>query len=156
MPISQTEGYFENPYYSFLEEPILFRWLWLENETFKKKRFAVLRQKKTNPNFGVKLAERSSHPFLLSILVNHIFQTFVLIMECIELNWLCKHINKIRSSQPAIPVLNHGVIILNRSNNSVFPYLKIYWNRQVFDLIRASGIWMKPETLRHQASFSKF
>ena len=50
----------------------------------------------------------------------------------------------------------HGVIILNRSNNSVFLYLKIYWNRQVFDLIRASGIWMKPETLRHQASSSKF
>ena len=27
-------------------------------------------------------------------------------MECIELNWLCKHIKKIWSSQPAIPVLN--------------------------------------------------
>ena len=39
----------------------------------------------------------------------------------------------------------HGVIILKKSNNSVFLYLKIYWNRQVFDLIRASGIWMKPE-----------
>ena len=26
-------------------------------------------------------------------------------MECMELNWLCKHIKKIRSSQPAIPVL---------------------------------------------------
>ena len=38
--------------------------------------------------------------------MNHIFQTSVLIMECIELNWLCKHIKKIRSSQPAIPVLN--------------------------------------------------
>ena len=50
----------------------------------------------------------------------------------------------------------HGVIILNRSNNSMFLYLKIYWNQQVFDLIRASGIWMKPETLRHQASSSKF
>ena len=50
----------------------------------------------------------------------------------------------------------HGDIILNRSNNSVFLLLKIYWNRQVFDLIRASGIWMKPETLCHQASSSKF
>ena len=29
----------------------------------------------------------------------------VLIMEFIELNWLYKHIKKIRSSQPAIPVL---------------------------------------------------
>ena len=33
---------------------------------------------------------------------------------------------------------NHGVIILNRGNNSMFLHLKIYWNRQVFDLIRAS------------------
>ena len=49
----------------------------------------------------------------------------------------------------------HGVIILNRSNNSVFLYLKIYWNWQVFDLICISGIWMKPETLCHQVS-SKF
>ena len=38
--------------------------------------------------------------------MNHIFQTSVLIMECVELNWLCKHIKKIRSSQPAILVLN--------------------------------------------------
>ena len=38
--------------------------------------------------------------------MNHIFQTSVLVMECIEHNWLCKHIKKIKSSQPAIPVLN--------------------------------------------------
>ena len=50
----------------------------------------------------------------------------------------------------------HGVTVLNRSNNSVFLYLKIYWNRQVFCLIRSSGIWMKPKMLRHQASSSKF
>ena len=50
----------------------------------------------------------------------------------------------------------HGAIILNRSNNSVFLHLKIYWNRQACDFIRASGIWMKSEMLRHQASFSKF
>ena len=53
-------------------------------------------------------------------------------------------------------VSNHWDIILNGSNNSVFLRLKIYWNRQVFDLIRASGILMKPETLRHQASSLKF
>ena len=45
--------------------------------------------------------------------------------------------------------LHDGVIILNKSNNCVFLYLKIYWNRQVFDLICTLGIWMKPETLRH-------
>ena len=35
-------------------------------------------------------------------MINYIFQTSVLIMKCIELTWLCKHIKKIRSSQPAI------------------------------------------------------
>ena len=34
----------------------------------------------------------------------------------------------------------HGDIILNRSNNSVLLHLIIYRNRQVFDLIRDSGI----------------
>ena len=38
--------------------------------------------------------------------MNHIFQASVLIIECIELNWLCKYMKKIRSSQPAIPVPN--------------------------------------------------
>ena len=45
MPISQTEGYFKNGYYRFLEEPMLFllalKWNLLE------KRFPVLRQKPT-------------------------------------------------------------------------------------------------------------
>ena len=35
-------------------------------------------KKKTNPNFAVKLAERSNHSFLLSIWMNHIFQASVL------------------------------------------------------------------------------
>ena len=50
----------------------------------------------------------------------------------------------------------HGEIKLKRSNNCIFLRLKIYWNRQVFDLIHASGIWMKSEKFRHQASSSKF
>ena len=50
---------------------------------------------------------------------------------------------------------NYGDIIRNRSNNSMFLCLKIYWNRQVFDFICASGIWMKPETLC-QVCYSKF
>ena len=49
----------------------------------------------------------------------------------------------------------HGDI-MNRSNNSVFVRLKIYWNWQASDLIRASGIWMKLEMLRYQVSPSKF
>ena len=42
MPISQTEGYFENPYYRFLEEPMLL--LLALKWNFKKKRFPVFRQ----------------------------------------------------------------------------------------------------------------
>ena len=72
---------------------------WLENETSKKKRFPVLR-------FCRKTCWKEQPSILTVYLMNHIFQTSVLIMECIELNWLCKHIKKIRSSQPAIPVLN--------------------------------------------------
>ena len=36
--------------------------------------------------------------------------------------------------------LVRGVIMLNGSNNSLFLCLKIYGNRQAFDLILASGI----------------
>ena len=45
MLISQTEGYFEDPYYGFLEESMFF--CWIQNETSKKKRFLVLNQKPT-------------------------------------------------------------------------------------------------------------
>ena len=39
--------------------------------------------------------------------------------------------------QPLRIVVKHReVIILNRSNNTVFLYLETYWNRQVFDFIR--------------------
>ena len=58
--------------------------------------------------------------------------------------------------RPQTPRSGYGIIILNRSNNSVFLYLKICWNWQVCHLIRASGISMKPKTLCHQASSSKF
>ena len=51
---------------------------------------------------------------------------------------------------------DHEDIILNRCNNVVFLFAKIYRNRCVYDLICASEIWMKPETLRHQVPLSKF
>ena len=38
----------------------------------------------------------------------------------------------------------------------MFLCLKIYWNRQVFDLIYALGVWKKTETLRHQILNSIF
>ena len=64
MPISQMEGYLENPLYLFLEEPMLFvlalKW------NLKEKVFIGVKTK-TNQNFAVKLAERRNHSFLLSI-----------------------------------------------------------------------------------------
>ena len=106
MPISQTEGYFENPWYRFLEEPkfFLLAWKWnLEQKAF----FSV--KTKTNPNFAVKLAGSSNHSFLLSIWWRHFSNICTLntwTKWIIELNWLCKHIKNVRSSQPAIHILN--------------------------------------------------
>ena len=64
---------------------------------------------KANPNFSVKLAERSNHSFLLSIWWTHfpnIFTLSYVIIECVELNWLCKYMKKVRSSQVVILALN--------------------------------------------------
>ena len=52
--------------------------------------------------------------------------------------------------------LNMEGQILNRSNNSMFLCAKIYWNRQVSDLIHDSGIWINSEMSFYQASSSKF
>ena len=65
---------------------------------------------KNQPKFCRKTSWKEQ-PFIFTVyLMNHIFQTSVLLIrvtECIiELNWLCKHIKKVRSSQPAIFVLN--------------------------------------------------
>ena len=46
MPISQTEGYLENPYCHFLEEPT-FYFVGFKMKRLTKKRFPVLRQKPT-------------------------------------------------------------------------------------------------------------
>ena len=56
MPISQTEGYFENPLHRFLEEPMLF--LLALKWNLSEKAFSSAKTK-TNPGFAVKLAERS-------------------------------------------------------------------------------------------------
>ena len=53
----------------------------------------------------------------------------ILIMECIKLYWLCKHIKKIRSSQPAIPVPNwvkHQSFPVNIVKSQK---IKIYWEK---------------------------
>ena len=64
MSISQTEGYFENPYYHFLEEPIPFL-LAVKRNLGEKVLFSV--KTKTNPNFAVQRAERNNHSFLMFI-----------------------------------------------------------------------------------------
>ena len=82
----------KNPKYSFLEEPMFFlltsKWN-LQEKTF----FSV--KTKINPNFAVNL-------LVTVYLMNHIFQTSVLIMECIELN--CVNIWK-RSEAASQPFL---------------------------------------------------
>ena len=65
---------------------------------------------KTNPSFAIKLPEGSNHSFLLSIFwwitfLKHLY-SLICVIECIELNWLRRHMKKVRSSQAAILVLN--------------------------------------------------
>ena len=67
-------------------------------KTLRKKCFRMLR-KKTNSSFAVKVTERSSHSFLLCIWWITFLDTYT-IMELEELNWLCKHMKNVRSSQP--------------------------------------------------------
>ena len=71
----------------------LLAWKWNLSE----KAFSSVKTK-TNPNFAVNLLKGATIHFYR--------QTSALIMEYTEHNWLCKHMKKIRSSQPVIPVLN--------------------------------------------------
>ena len=61
-------------------------------------------------NFAVKPAERSNHLFLLSIwwiiFLKHLHTLISHNRIYIELNWLCKHTKKVRSSQGIILVMN--------------------------------------------------
>ena len=111
MPISQTEGYFENPYCHFFRRTYAFT-VGCKMKTLRK---IVLNVKiKTNLSFAVKVTERSNHSFLLSIwwiaFFRHLYDRDVealsnilgTIMELKELNWLCKHMKKVRSSQLCI------------------------------------------------------
>ena len=65
---------------------------------------------KTNPNFAVKLAERSYRSFLLFnwwiTFLKHLYSLICNNGTCIELNSLCNHMEKVRSSQAAILILN--------------------------------------------------
>ena len=80
MPISQTEGYFENTYHRFLEEHMLF--LLALKWNLKENAFSSVKTK-TNPNFALKLAGRSNRSFLLFYLIkkmDHVFQRSVLLI----------------------------------------------------------------------------
>ena len=118
-------------------------------------------------NFWWTLDEKSL--FLTKIFVLPEKKKFVIInfqTHIIDHKWKVWRENKSKSNFPRKLFLSvtgshffqwkHRDVILNRSNNCVFLCLKIYWNRQVFDLISSSGIWMKPKTLHYQVSSSKF
>ena len=89
MPILQTEGYFENAEYLFLEEPMLF--LLAMKLNLSEKAFSSVKTK-TNLHFPVKLDKRSNHSFLLLVwcitFFNNLF-SLIYVIESIELNWLC-------------------------------------------------------------------
>ena len=64
MPMSQTEGEFENHWYPFLEEPMLF--LLIVKSKLSEKAFSNVKTK-TNTNFAVKLTKKGNHSCLLCI-----------------------------------------------------------------------------------------
>ena len=66
MSISQKEGYFENPWYSFLGETLLF--LLVLKQNLQEKAFSSDKTK-TKPTFAVELL------IFTVCLMNHIFQT---------------------------------------------------------------------------------
>ena len=65
---------------------------------------------KNQPNYCRKTCWKAQPLIFTVYLMNHIFQLCVLfiygIIECIEFNWLYKHINKVKRSQAVILVLN--------------------------------------------------
>ena len=71
---------------------------------------------KTNSNFAAKATERSNHSFLLAIWWTS-FSDICTIMELKELNWLCKHMKNVRSSQPCFSMN----ICTEFSKTQVFP-----------------------------------
>ena len=62
---------------------------------------------KNNSNFAIKVAERSNNSFSV-YLMNHLFKTSGVFqhvtMECLEINWLCKHRKKVKGSQASFPI----------------------------------------------------
>ena len=98
--------------------------------------------------------------------MNYIFQTSVLIMECMELNWLCKHIKKIRSSQPAIPVLNWvkhepfpvSIVKIEQISGTLYPagiYLLKINNRNTKKGVKYVKLWTCYCRLGNKKSFEK-
>ena len=63
---------------------------------------------KTKIFFAVNLAEMLKEATIHFFLMNHIFQTSVVFnyvtIQYIEINWLCKHSKKVRSSQARISI----------------------------------------------------
>ena len=131
MPISQTDGNFENPYYRF------FRRIYALSVGFKmktlKKAFSNVKTK-NQLRLCRKSYWRSNHSFLLSIwlitgnfrlfcfiIFNHYidelhFSNICTIMELKKPNWLCKLMKNVRSSQPYI----QWIFVLNSVNHKFF------------------------------------
>ena len=109
-PISQGESYFENPYF---EKVQFFRRTCTLFVGFKMKplRKSIYQcQDKNKLKFCRKnlLKGATIHNYYLfdgSPFFKHLY-SFICDNRCIELNWLCKHIEKVRSSQAANLVLN--------------------------------------------------
>ena len=82
---------------------VLFRKIRWENIHFYglKKEFFVSNWRKIQVNSSKKYVNFFSSGYYFPSYISPLMR----VMECIELNWLCKHMRKVRSSQAAIMVL---------------------------------------------------
>ena len=112
MPISQTESYLENTKYLFLEESLIF--LLTLKWKHKEKAFWSVKTK-TNSSFAVKVTGKSNHSFYC-LFDESRSSDICTIMELKELNWLCKHTENVKSSQPCI----QWILVLNQVKHKFF------------------------------------
>ena len=82
MPTSQTEGYFENLYYHFLEEPMFFL-LPLKWNLYEKAFSSV--KTKTNPNFAVNLLKGATILFYCLFDESHFSYICTLLHDCVNI-----------------------------------------------------------------------
>ena len=100
----------------------------------------MLRQTKKPSSFAVKVPERSNHLFLLSIWWTR-YSDICTIIELKELNWLCKHMKNVRSSQPCISMN----FVLNSAKHKFLSHVSIVKQIKRLKSLQKAEAYLKPK-----------